>query len=68
MVTDPVPEELSNRNELLMNDSYPIETNNWTVKKQTPLRDKYIRFKIRYTGDDFVVVSGIINTFKESYN
>lgn len=68
IVIDPLPKELSQHNELVYNKNYPIDTDNWVTKKQTPIRDKYIKIKIRYTGDDFVVISGIINIFKESYN
>ena len=68
LVTDPIPQEISGYSELPLNQNYPVETENWVIKRQTPIRDKYIRIKIRYTGDDFVVISGIINTFKESYN
>lgn len=68
LVTDPLPEKLSKQSELPINASYPIETENWINKKQTKIRDKYIKIKIRYTGDDLVIVSGIINIFKETYN
>lgn len=68
VVTDPLPELLQEQQSIEINPEYPIDLNNWTTKKQTTIRDKYIKIKIRYTGDDFVVISGIINTFKESYN
>lgn len=68
LITDPLPELLQKQQSIEMNPQYPIDLNNWTTEKQTTIRDKYIKIKIRYTGDDFVVISGIINTFKESYN
>lgn len=68
IVMDPLPDELINQQELPLNSNYPIDTEQWVSHKQTKLRDKYIKIKIRYSGDDLAIISGIINTFKETYN
>lgn len=68
LVMDPLPDELINQQELPLNSNYPIDTEQWVNHKQTKLRDKYIKIKIRYSGDDLAIISGIINTFKETYN
>lgn len=72
IVTDPLPETLAQKSELPYDkeiaEKYPIETDSWTTKKQTKIRDKYIRVKIRYTGDDLAIISGIVNILKETYN
>ena len=65
---DPLPDELAKEQELPLNSKYPIDTEQWKSHKQTKIRDKYIKIKIRYSGDDLAIISGIINIFKETYN
>ena len=39
----------------------------WTARKETKIRDKYIRVRIRYTGNDLAVISAIKTIYTESY-
>lgn len=39
----------------------------WTNRKETKLRDKYIKVRIRYTGNDLAVISAIKTIYTESY-
>ena len=44
-----------------------IDTTGWTFRKQTKIRDKYCKVKIRYSGTKLAVISAIITTFTISY-
>lgn len=43
-----------------------VSTDNWTFRKETKLRDKYIKIKIRYSGKDPVIITSILTTFNLS--
>ena len=47
-----------------------ISTNfsRWTDRKEVRLKDKYLKAKIRYTGDKIVVISGISTVYTISYS
>ena len=44
-----------------------ITYNGWTARKETRIRDKYMRVRIRYKGDDLAVISAIKTIYTESY-
>ena len=44
-----------------------ISYNGWTARKETKLRDKYMRVRIRYKGDELAVISAIKTIYTESY-
>ena len=44
-----------------------VDTSNWTFRKETKLRDKYIKIRIRYSGRDQVILTAILTTFTPSY-
>ena len=44
-----------------------VDTSNWTFRKETKLRDKYIKIRIRYIGRDQVILTAILTTFTPSY-
>lgn len=46
-------------------DSWSI--GGWTARKETKIRDKYLRVRVRYTGDDLAVISTIKTIYTESY-
>lgn len=48
-------------------DAYPPTIGGWTSRKETKIRDKYMRVRIRYTGNDLAVISAIKTTYTESY-
>ena len=62
----PIPEDLMKKGQLQV--PADVETDYWGSLKQTRLRDKYIRIRVRYTGDQLAIISAIITQYKESYN
>lgn len=43
-----------------------IKSDNWGNYKQTRLRDKYMKIKVRYDGEDLAVIAAIITLFQKS--
>lgn len=39
----------------------------WTLRKETKIRDKWIKIRIRYTGDELAVINAIKTIYTESY-
>lgn len=39
----------------------------WTNRKETKLRDKYVKVRVRYTGNELAVISAIKTIYTESY-
>ena len=62
----PVPEDLMKKGEMVV--PFDVETDYWGQLKQTRIRDKYIRIRVRYTGDELAIISAIITQYKESYS
>jgi len=48
-------------------DAYPPTIGGWTARKETKLRDKYMKVRVRYKGDDLAVISAIKTIYTESY-
>ena len=48
-------------------DAYPPTYGGWTARKETKIRDKYIRIRIRYTGDDLAIITAIKTLYTESH-
>lgn len=44
-----------------------IRTTGWTFRKESNIRDKYCKIKIRYSGEKLAVISAVITTFTLSY-
>ena len=44
-----------------------IRTTGWTFRKESNIRDKYCKVKIRYSGEKLAVISAVITTFTLSY-
>lgn len=59
-----LPEQVELPNEL---SDIKIEKENWGEIKQARQRDKYLRVKVRYSGKDLAVISGIITNYTISY-
>ena len=52
------------------NDKYwpnNLDLNKWTATKQMPLRDKYIKIRIRYDGTEKAIISAIKTIYTESF-
>jgi len=62
----PVPEDLMVKGEMQVPNN--IELDYWGPMKQTRIRDKYVRIKVRYSGQDLAIISAIITQYKESYS
>lgn len=63
---NPIPEDLIAKGEIEVPQD--VETDYWGRLKQTRIRDKYVRIRVRYTGDQLAIISAIITQYKESYN
>lgn len=44
-----------------------VDTTGWTYRQQIPMKDKYIKIKVRYTGNDLAIITGILTTYRLSY-
>ena len=44
-----------------------IDVNTWGYRKETKLRDKYIKIRVRYSGTKFAIIHSLITTFNISY-
>lgn len=44
-----------------------VDTTGWTYRQQIPMKDKYIKIKIRYAGNDLAIITGILTTYRLSY-
>ena len=67
-----IPSKILNKeisNEDLPNtyDIGQISTARWTFRKETKLRDKYCRIKVRYSGEELAIISAVLTTFNISY-
>lgn len=71
-----IPDELKNSNNsvLLTADKLPntynlgqVSLDQWTYRKETKIRDKYMKIRIRYSGKDPVIITSILTTFTPSY-
>lgn len=48
-------------------DAYPPTYGGWTARKETKIRDKYLRVRIRYKGDELAIITAIKTIYTESY-
>lgn len=65
------PEDLTNTNwsEKDLPNTYnvgQVQVGYWTFRKQAPVKDKYIKIKIRYSGKDLAIITGILTTYRIS--
>ena len=51
----------------ITDNMYPNNSDNWTTRKETRIRDKYLKVKIRYSGEQKTVISGIVTLYTLSY-
>lgn len=59
-----IPQALS---KLGYNPSKFTNNSQWTERKETRIRDKFIRIKIRYSGKDLVVLYALLTLYTQSY-
>lgn len=45
-----------------------IEIGDWTYRKETKIRDKYMKVRIRYEGSQLAVIQAVLTTYTESYS
>lgn len=46
---------------------YNIDTNNWTYRKETKIRDKWMKVRVRYSGKNLAIIHSIITLYNISY-
>lgn len=44
-----------------------ISTDKWTFRKEAKIRDKYLKVRVRYTGNELAIITAILTTYTESY-
>lgn len=44
-----------------------IDTTEWSNIKETKIRDKYIKIRVRYSGKELAIITGLITLYNESY-
>jgi len=49
------------------NESYWIDVRPWTYRKEAKIRDKYVKIRVRYKGDQLAVIQAVLTTYTESY-
>lgn len=47
--------------------NYWVDVTPWTYRKETKLRDKYLKVRVRYTGNQLAVIQAVLTTYTESY-
>jgi len=45
-----------------------IDTSLWTARKETKIRDKWIKIRIRYSGKNLAVIHSLITLYNISYS
>ena len=45
-----------------------IEVGEWTTRKETKIRDKWIKIRIRYSGKNLAVIHSLITLYNISYS
>ena len=43
------------------------QTSKWTNRKETRLRDKYIKIRVRYSGKDLAIITALKTLYTISY-
>jgi hypothetical protein len=49
------------------NWDYNIDANNWTARKETRIRDKWIKVRVRYSGKNLAIIHSLITLYTISY-
>ena len=57
---------------IYQNNSYnwprSIDANDWTYRKETKIRDKWIKIRVRYSGKNLAVIHSLITLYNVSYS
>jgi hypothetical protein len=43
-----------------------LGTGNWTARKETKIRDKWIKIKVRYSGNDLALIHSVLTFYTVS--
>jgi hypothetical protein len=46
----------------------PIDPNPWTYRKETKIRDKWIKIRVRYSGKNLAIIHSLITLYNISYS
>jgi hypothetical protein len=50
------------------NGKYIIDTSGWTYRKETNIRDKWMKVRVRYSGKNLAVIHSIATLYNISYS
>ena len=45
-----------------------IDVNNWTHRKETKIRDKWIKIRVRYSGKNLAIIHSLVTLYNVSYS
>jgi hypothetical protein len=45
-----------------------IDTSSWTLRKETKIRDKWIKIRVRYSGKNLAIIHSIATLYNISYS
>ena len=45
-----------------------IDTSNWTYRKETKIRDKWMKVRVRYSGKNLAIIHSLITLYNISYS
>ena len=62
--TQDIQDQINNQDKYWPNN---LDLNKWTSTKQMPIRDKYIKIRIRYDGTEKAIISAIKTIYTESF-
>ena len=49
-----------------MNDI--VDTSGWTYRKETKIRDKWMKIRVRYSGYNLAIIHSVVTLYNRSYS
>ena len=66
-IPDDFKSDVSNEDIPNTNDVGQISISNWSYRKETKIRDKYLKVKIRYSGKQLAIIQAVITLYNDSF-
>ena len=45
-----------------------IDTSDWTFRKEAKIRDKWMKVRVRYTGENLAIIHSVVTLYNVSYS
>ena len=62
------PDKLPNIYNTITDYRHAIQVNGWTYRKETKIRDKWVKIRVRYSGKNLAVIHSLITLYNISYS